>query len=954
MNRKIRILSTILATALIAACAGVPPVNTESQGASSVRATPGMRAPSGSNSGGNSTVLLDASERMAFEANGPFPVDLRDIPARVYDPNNQLDRIGNAGRIESPIPDELVELLREEARLLPPSVGLRQAKELGVDPLGPGQLGPVTGVTFDSLDYGDCCGGGGNVPPDSELAVGPDHIIAVVNVAFAIYDKGGNLLSGPTTFSSFFGGTLGCSNTGVFDPNVLYDEEYDRFILGIDGDGTDYCVAATTGSSPLGTWNRYGFSTVDSGSEFFDYPHAGVGLDAIYMGANIFVGGYSGSRVWAMDKLDLYSGAPLSVVRRSTGGESTPQPMNLHGFDQGSWPLAGPHYVITDHNFSGNTYGVWSWDDPFGADTWTNEGSVNLTAFTGVSAGMPLYVPQLGGNDLQGNDYRVQDAEYRNGDIWIANTIACNPGTGTVNCVRWAQIDPVGPTIVDAGVQASNDEYRTFADVAANHCDDMAMGYTRSSSSTYPSVYVSGRESTDPAGSLQAEVQVKAGEKTYTPFDSAPYRWGDYSGMTIDPDGLTFWYLGEYSKNMGGTNWGNFIGSFTFPDCTVAPLPAPGQVGNPSPSDGATGVDIDANLGWSPGSEATSYRVYLDGNFLGSTASTTFDPGTLAENTSFNWRVDSVNTTATTTGDTWSFETGAAPEPPEFHLAVIDVVSVPAKGNRNRGQATVTVTDENDNPVSGVALSGTFGGDWSGTRGDTTDANGQVVVQTPPVRNGSNWTFCVDTASKSGWVADQSINSFLWCNAPVTTGAIAGVVTDSSTSNPIAGASVSADTGQSDTTDGFGNYSLNNVPTGSRSVTASANGYVGNSASTFVTDGATSTVVFDLDPVPVGTGALQVRSITVSAVNQGRGNKSGLAVIVVEDDGGSVVSGATVTGDFSGTFNETVSSGPTNASGSTSVETSGTAKGGVSVTYCVTEITHPTLTDFSGNVCASQ
>ena len=62
---------------------------------------------------------------------------------------------------------------------------------------------------------------------------------------------------------------------------------------------------------------------------------------------------------------------------------------------------------------------------------------------------------------------------------------------------------------------------------------------------------------------------MKAGEITYTAFDGAPRRWGDYTGMTIDPDGQTFWYLGEYSKITGNANgrWGTYIGSFTYPDC---------------------------------------------------------------------------------------------------------------------------------------------------------------------------------------------------------------------------------------------------------------------------------------------------------------------------------------------------------------------------------------------------
>ena len=665
MNRVKRIFSIALITALITGCASMTHPDPAGQSESVNRALLGMKAPAPPASGDGEPPRLAWAETLAYEADGPYPVNLADIPARVYDPNHQLARIGDAGRIESPISDELAELLRQEALLLPPNVSIQQ-----LESAGPEQLGPVAGTSFDSLDANDCCGGGLNVPPDPELAVGPNHIIAVVNVAFEIYDKNGNVLSGPTTFSSFFNGTPGCTSTGVFDPNVLYDEEHDRFVLGVDGNGDDYCVAATTGPDPTGSWNRYGFAT-DIGGSFFDYPHAGVGLNAIYLGANMFKGGFFEARVWAMDKFALYGGFTLSVVTHSTGGEGTPQPMNLHGFAQGTWPAGGPHYILTDAQFNGATYGVWSWDDPFGADVFTDTGTVNLSAFTGISAGFPIDAPQAGSSDLlQANDWRVQDAEYRNGRIWMANTMSCNPGGGTVDCIRWAQIDPAGPTIVDAGVFASNGEYRFFPDVAANDCDDMAIGYTKSSTGMFPAVFVTGRESSDTPGTLQAEVQMKSGEKAYDSFQRpGPHRWGDYSGMTIDPDGQTFWYLGEYSKdiiNFNPTTWGNYIGSFSFPGCAT-PQP-PGKAISPAPANGSTDVDINADLAWTAGSGADSHDVYFGTTFplafQTNQVGTTFDPGSLEQSTTYYWRIDEHNGVGTTTGDVWSFTTEAGPVPP--------------------------------------------------------------------------------------------------------------------------------------------------------------------------------------------------------------------------------------------------------------------------------------------------
>jgi hypothetical protein len=381
--------------------------------------------------------------------------------------------------------------------------------------------------------------------------------------------------------------------TGVFDPNVLYDEEADRYILGIDADGFYYCIAVSQTGDPTGSWNLYAFPTA-TGADFFDYPHAGVGRDAIYMGANIFAGSFKESRIWAFNKTNMYAGQPAaSAMKVLPTTEDTPQPLNLHGFQQGTWPTSGPHYFFTDFNFNGSTYSVWSWANPFSGTSPSKVGTVNINAFTGVTAGLPVNVPQNGSGLIQANDYRPQDFEYRNGFAWSVSTIACNPGGGTVDCIQWVKVNPATATIVDAGVYSSAGQYRFFGDLAVNHCDDMAVGYTKSSTSMFPSIWYTGRTAGDPAGTLQAEAQLKAGEILYTAFDPSPRRWGDYTEMTIAPDGTTFWYLGEYSKNTGNANgrWGTWIGSFSFPDCTTGgptPTPTPSPTPGPTPTPTAT------------------------------------------------------------------------------------------------------------------------------------------------------------------------------------------------------------------------------------------------------------------------------------------------------------------------------------------------------------------------------
>jgi hypothetical protein len=535
------------------------------------RAMPSF-APAGAGLG--AAVPLEANEATAIlmDTVEPVNVDMSDVPAGVYDPNNQYDR-WLRGEIdvesESIVSQVEMEAMRQASLNLPP---MPATTLLLQSTLQPTTL--KSGVAFAGIDITQCCGGGASVPPDPELAAGRDHVILVVNVAFAIYSKTGAVVKAATPFASLFQNVPGCS--GMFDPNVLYDDAYDRYIMGIDAAGQYYCAAVSQSGNPMGGWNLYRFP-MNSGNYFFDYPHAGVGRDAIYVGGNMFTGNgsFSHSRVWALPKMAMYQNQPAAAVQRSLPQQySTPQPLKLHGAAQGDWPAGGPHYILLERGFNARDHTLFAWNDPFGANTLSTVGSFNLVTATGVQASMPISVTQSSGGMLQANDFRPLDFEYRNGYGWTAMTIACNPGGGTVNCVRWAQINLSNAAVVQAGVLASNGEHRFFPDLAVNDCNDMVVGYSKSSAGMYPATWVAGRRSSDPPGALQPEVQFKAGEIAYTSFDASPHRWGDYTGMTIDPDGKTFWYAGQYSKITGiaDRRWGIYIGSFEFDTCAPRTL----------------------------------------------------------------------------------------------------------------------------------------------------------------------------------------------------------------------------------------------------------------------------------------------------------------------------------------------------------------------------------------------
>lgn len=95
-------------------------------------------------------------------------------------------------------------------------------------------------------------------------------------------------------------------------------------------------------------------------------------------------------------------------------------------------------------------------------------------------------------------------------------------------------------------------------------------------------------------------------------------------------------------------------------------LDPPDKATNPSPANTAVGVTLDqATLTWTEGSGADYEQVYfgLSGNMVLVDDNDIDQSFSLASylpfpyNTTYQWRIDSVNDNGTTTGDTWSFTT---------------------------------------------------------------------------------------------------------------------------------------------------------------------------------------------------------------------------------------------------------------------------------------------------------
>jgi hypothetical protein len=447
---------------------------------------------------------------------------------------------------------------------------------------------------FDGLDHATW---GAGYPPDTNGDVGPNHYIQTVNTAVGIYSKTGVELAA-FSFDTLFTGTgTPCDDNNSGDPVVLYDAAADRWLVTdfawTNNDNGPYyeCLAASkTGDPVAGGWWFYALRADDPTHNFLnDYPKLGVWPDGIYMSANMFncvnncgAGtSYQGTRVWALNRDDLYSGAELRVVLFDVNSSFfSLLPSNFRG---AAPPAGTPNYFVSN-DYNVFALDVWKfhvdWAVP-ASSTFTGPTQVAVASFNSP----PGTIPAMGGNGLDSLGTRLMmQNQYMNlagvESLWINHTVG-KPAPNIAG-VRWYQLNVTGGTVSTTPVQQStfrpDSNHRWMASLAVDQQGNMAIGYSLSGSTLFPQINYAGRLAADPLNTLpQTETTLISGGGSQTNLcGGAPCnRWGDYSAMTLDPvDNCTFWYTTEYYAVSGG-NWHTRIGSFVFPGCGSGATPTP-------------------------------------------------------------------------------------------------------------------------------------------------------------------------------------------------------------------------------------------------------------------------------------------------------------------------------------------------------------------------------------------
>jgi hypothetical protein len=430
----------------------------------------------------------------------------------------------------------------------------------------------------------------GVLPPDTQGDVGPNHYVQWVNLSFAIWDKQGNLLYGPVDGNTLWQGFGGpCETTNDGDPITLYDHLADRwlmsqFALPSFPDGPYYqCIAVSTTGDPTGAWYRYAF--IASDTKMNDYPKFGLWPDGYYMSANQFTGGQSwgGTGAFVFERQKMLDGLPARMIYFDLPDDAGGMlPADLDG---PAPPEGSPAYFVqlghTSWGFAFNQLAIREflvdWTVPansrFGVGP-SHDPNLRLPV-SDFDPDLCNYqrncIPQPGGYALDAiSDQLMYRLQYRNlGDHqgMVTNHTVDVDGTNHAG-IRWYELRRTAGDwfLYQEGTYAPDANHRWMGSIAMDGIGNIALGYSVSSTTLYPSIRYAGRLVSDAPGILpQAEQTLMAGSG-YQIHSSG--RWGDYSMMAVDPvDDCTFWYTQEYYATIGTAPWQTRIGAFAYSIC---------------------------------------------------------------------------------------------------------------------------------------------------------------------------------------------------------------------------------------------------------------------------------------------------------------------------------------------------------------------------------------------------
>ncbi len=419
-------------------------------------------------------------------------------------------------------------------------------------------------------------------PPDTDGAVGTNHVMTMLNSQVRIQSRLGTNLS-TVTLSNFWRTAYAFKD--IFDPRVIYDPYANRWVATVLTDrqttNSSLLIGVSATGDPTGSWTLSRIKIDNQTSNYYwaDYPNLGFNKDWVSVSVSLAIttNQLSRSRIYLLNRTNLYAG--------NVSGASYNLDAATYGFNQApaityDTNLSTLYFVQSGNGSFMNTVGtnttvkgivlIWTVTGAItnpvltltttltnlpSADPWAHSENtlVNVARQPGISVG------------INTGDARMQKVLYRNGSLWCSHTILLPYTNVNRASVQWWQLAPGGGVLQQARIDdsAGITSY-AYPTLAVNRFGDVLVGYSRYSTNQYASANYSYRDFYERDNELQNSYVFKAGEGIYykqAPSPDSRNRWGDYSSTVVDPlNDADFWTIQEYAATPNGTGQNNLDG----------------------------------------------------------------------------------------------------------------------------------------------------------------------------------------------------------------------------------------------------------------------------------------------------------------------------------------------------------------------------------------------------------
>lgn len=439
-------------------------------------------------------------------------------------------------------------------------------------------------------------------PPDPHIAVSNEKIIIVSNLKMNIYNKQNLRLDSEFDIFKLFTSLNYTDNLNLSDPWIIYDVFLQRFIvILLDLGSGSILLSVSRQSNPINftnvqqkdianqsDWISYIFnrSTVFQGFEVYpDYPKLGycnfIDNSIYYITSNAYTiteEQYIGVDIFGftLDPI-TYQFKIVYSKQINTTDAFCIFPLQIYDLNSQYMYFAESH----TKNFS-NSIKIYKLENTLQEQIGPPLFDIRFFNIPVNNYFSPYNVKQLNGIFLDSLGSRIFCGVVRNNMLYIAHTIR-DQDVSYFNSVRWYKIYLASEPdlIFQENVKYINNRSHCHVWMPSINVDinnNVALCFSICSTQIRPSVGIITRIYNSNMSS-----NVKILYKSVTDYSNDltnPARWGDYVGLALDTDGITFWNANEIVDEENSGLWNIYSTSFTVDISGYNYLVVPEEINN--------------------------------------------------------------------------------------------------------------------------------------------------------------------------------------------------------------------------------------------------------------------------------------------------------------------------------------------------------------------------------------